>query len=121
MSGGLRGSDRPVLVGRPVFWLWIGGTGFLVGVGRPVADEYQTFGVRRSSERCSLPQLESIWLVESSSIRHLVIVGHPEVVGRPRAAASWQLFLLYLALGVLAVFSNAPSCSMAFLLVPGHA
>ena len=57
----------------------------------------------------------SIWLVETPG------VGRPVTVGRSGADASWQLFLLFLALGVLAVLSNARSCSMAFLLVPGHA
>ena len=48
-------------------------------------------------------------------------VGRPAFSGRPKAEDFEQLILLVLVLGVLAVLSNARSCSMAFLLVLGHA
>ena len=48
-------------------------------------------------------------------------IGRPVRTGRPVALTCCQPFLLFLALSVLAVLSNAPSCSMASLLVPGHA
>ena len=51
----------------------------------------------------------SIWLVGTPG------VGRPVTVGRSGADASWHLFLLFRALGVLVVLS------MVFLFVPGHA
>jgi hypothetical protein len=104
----VRSFDSPEGFKFPSFWLDDGGTGFregsviraLGGVRHPEA-----YGRSAAIVFVDWP----IRLVESPG------VGCPWWSGRPAAVVFWQLLLLVLVLGVLAILPIGSSCSMAIL------